>query len=323
MIVKSLPRKTRSFGQLLGYINAPEELGRAIFHNLLTNTDNLERIEAEFLENRELLAPRKNGNILYHEVLSFGSADRAAVTPAILEDLTRTYLDLRAPYALAYAKAHLDTANPHVHLLISANNIGERKRLRLSRQEFREVKTRLEQVQRERYPQLRHSVVFERAEQSPRGHLRERRNESERSRRLTQRGEHRPSRKEQVRSTVVQTLAATSSGEDFYRHLQNQGLRLYRRGKSVAVEDLESGRKFRLRTLGLEEMFRTALAQWKAVPVRLQAIKNIQAGNTRQPFPNLGVRQELERLFDVPQRRRRQSRLRRQQLRDPPRDRSR
>ena len=139
MMIKSMTRKTVSFGQLLDYFSAPEKTGSALLHNLLNRQDDLAAIRREFNSNAQLLPPRKNGNVLYHEILSFGGGDKPALTRTVQEDLTRRYLDLRAPYALAYAKAHYNTDCPHVHLLISANNIGAKQRLRLSKQRFRQI----------------------------------------------------------------------------------------------------------------------------------------------------------------------------------------
>lgn len=282
MIVKSLPRKTRSFGQLLSYINEPEQAGRVLLHNLLAPENDLAAIEAELMGNSRLLSPRKNGNYLYHEILSFGVDDRGLVTPAILEDVTRSYLELRAPNALAYARAHLDAANPHVHLLISANNVGSSRRLRLSRQDFQQVKRKLERHQRERYPHLEHSVVFEKTKAPQKHHIQQRRRESERERRLQKSGTRSPSRKEEIQSIVLTQLTVAASGEDLYRNLKQQGLRLYRRGKSVAVEDTTSGCRYRLRTLGVDESFDTAMRQWKVVPERLRSIQKAQGIPAKQ-----------------------------------------
>ena len=85
------------------------------------------------------------------------SGDRERVTPAILEDLTRRYLELRAPYALGYARAHLDTDSPHVHIVLSANNVDSSKRLRLSSPRFAAIKRDIERQQLAVYPELRHS----------------------------------------------------------------------------------------------------------------------------------------------------------------------
>lgn len=278
MIVKSLPRKTRSFGQLLRYINASAETGRALLHNLRSAPDHLAAIEAELLDNSRLLSPRKNGNYLYHEILSFGVGDRQLVTAAMLEDVARAYLELRAPYALAYARAHWETSNPHIHLLISANNVGGSKRLRLSRQEFQRIKQQLESHQREQYPQLEHSVVFNRPQERNRPARHQGRKESERERRIRKSGSRLLSRKEELQSILQTEMAAAMSGEDFYRRLQAQGIRLYRRGRNVAVEDIARGRKYRLQTLGLEETFDQAMAQWKRMSRRLKAIQEAETG---------------------------------------------
>src|SRR5262249_36475067 len=140
MIVKSMSRKSPSFGQLLGYVNHPAEKGTAILQNFRTTSEDLRKIHSEFLENFHLLPHRKNGNVLYHEILSFSDLDRELITPSILEDLTRHYLSLRAPYALAYAKAHFNTGCPHVHLVISANDLGNTHRHRLTKAQFQKIK---------------------------------------------------------------------------------------------------------------------------------------------------------------------------------------
>jgi hypothetical protein len=265
MMIKSMARKSVSFGQLLDYFSTPEEAGPALLHNLQSRQDDSAAIRAEFNTNAHLLPPRKNGNALYHEILSFGAGDGAALTPAILEDLTRRYLDLRAPYSLGYAKAHFDTDCPHVHLLISANNVGSHQRLRLPKQRFRELQRELERYQKERYPFLSASLAQER---QPRRGVQETRSEQERRRR----GDRTPSRKETVRELITGEMAVARSGPDFYRRLLSQGLRLYRRGMAIGVEDLEDCRRYRLKTLGLAESFDRSMTAWRRLPEQLREI---------------------------------------------------
>jgi len=273
MMIKSMARKSVSFGQLLDYFGAPEKTGPALLHNLQSRQDDPAAIRCEFNTNAHLLPPRKNGNVLYHEILSFGDGDEAALTPAILEDLTRRYLDLRAPYALAYAKAHFDTDCPHVHVLISANNVGASERLRLSKQRFGQIKTELEQFQRERYPFLANSLAQGRSRRpGDRRRVRETRSEQERHRRLQGKNDHAPSRKEALREILATELVVAESGPDFYQRLMGHGLRLYRRGKTVGVEDLEGCRRYRLRTLGLAESFERSVTAWRRLPEQLKTI---------------------------------------------------
>ncbi len=285
MMIKSMARKSVSFGQLLDYFSAPEKTGSALLHNLQIHQDDPAAIRGEFNTNAHLLPARKNGNVLYHEILSFGEGDSSALTPAIQEDLTRRYLDLRAPYALAYAKAHYDTDCPHVHLLISANNVGASQRLRLSKQHFRQIQRELEQYQKKRYPFLTNSLAQgrrSRRSRQPRGdrEVRETRSEQERRRRLG-RGDRSPSRKETIREVIASELAVARSGPDCYRRLLDHGLRLYRRGKTIGIEDLEGcrisdpsvkGRKYRLKTLGLADTFERVRAGWRRLPEQLRSL---------------------------------------------------
>lgn len=269
-----MARKSVSFGQLLEYINAPEKTGQTLLHNLQARNNDLGTVRGEFIANAHLLPPRKNGNVLYHEILSFGADDSSSVSPAILEDLARRYLDLRAPQALAYAKAHFDTECAHVHVIISANNVGSHQRLRLSKQRFRHIQREVEQYQKERYPYLVHSLAQERQ----RSGIRETRSEQDRHRR----GEQSQSRKKVIRELIASELTVARSGPDCYRRLLKHGLRLYRRGKAIGAEDLEDCRRYRLKTLGLVEAFERSMAAWKRLPEFLQTDTDLVRAQRRQ-----------------------------------------
>ncbi len=67
-------------------------------------------------------------------------------------------------------------------------------------------------------------------------------------------------------------LERASGSEDFYGRLLGRGLKLYRRGRSVGVAE-DSGRKFRLKTLGLAETFEKALVRWRRLSKDLQQSK--------------------------------------------------
>ncbi len=259
MIIKSMSRKTPSFHQLIRYIDHVQDAGAPIHHNLVEKSPTA--IQTEFQTNARLLPPRKNGNILYHEVLSFGEKDSAHLSPAILEDLTRTYLEKRAPHALAYARAHFDTDSPHVHLMLSANNLESTKRLRLSKKQFRKVQKEVEEYQKQQYPFLEHSLAQgKRKTAAPRIS----REERERARR----GEQKPTRKEEVRQLVSTVLEKAPSGTACYQHLLSLGLKLYKRGNLVGIEEKKNGRKYRLKTLGLAETFDRAFETWRRLPER-------------------------------------------------------
>ena len=80
MILKSLSRKTPSFGQLAGYMSESGYMNSqkadrdfAIYRNCFAQ--NSADIAEEFAENSRHLSRRKNGNYLYHEILSITIED--------------------------------------------------------------------------------------------------------------------------------------------------------------------------------------------------------------------------------------------------------
>jgi hypothetical protein len=281
MIIKSMARKSMSFGQLLRYLDAPEAKGPALLHNLGVVGDDGGTLEREFLMNARLLAPRKNGNVLYHEVLSFHRVDSRHLTTAVIEDLTRRYLALRAPYALAYGRAHFDTEHPHVHLMISANNFASRRRLRISKARFRTLRRELEAYRREQYPEL----VALPAEPESQDRLCQRRAEGERARRFGGRQADSSSGKERIRAIVLREIEAAGSGPECWQRLLRQGLRLYRRGQTVGVEATTTGRRYRLETLGLAAAFERSFAAWRELPAlpRFRALRGREPPDAPRP----------------------------------------
>lgn len=265
MIVKSISRKTQSFRELLAYISKPEEKGPLWLHNIPIDSSDPESVLWQLEENARLLRRRRNGNVLYHEILSFSSEDADRVDPAVAESVARRYLELRAPYALAAARAHFNTSCPHVHLVISANDLGSTNRLRISKSRFEEIKSELTAFVRSRFPELaRSGEIFIPTLSTARGErLYESNPETERRRR----GEVRPSRKEEVRDQVAAVLGAARTGEECFRCLLAAGLRIYKYGSSIGVEEISTParKRYRLKTLGLDQQFERALGDWTAL----------------------------------------------------------
>ncbi len=68
MIIKSMSRKSKSFGQVVRYINEAEsKTKKPIVHNLktLSNDPDLKEVEKEFLKNSKYIRKRKNGIYLF------------------------------------------------------------------------------------------------------------------------------------------------------------------------------------------------------------------------------------------------------------------
>jgi hypothetical protein len=297
MIIKSMSRKTASFGQLLAYLNKPDRKGDALTHNLTSDGEDLGAVLGEFLANARLLPSRRKGNMLFHEVLSFAPADSPALGAGLIEDLTRRYLELRAPRALAYARAHFDAECPHVHIMISANNVASSRRLRVARSRFARIKRELERYQLERYPQLRHSVAHrDQGKARPTS-----RKEDERWRRHRKQGTSWPSRKEILKAQVSTLLKESWSEADFVMRLGGIGQALYFRGGQAGVIDTETGRRYRLKTLGVDGEFSARRERWTRFSERLAQISAADLEQTRRGWIALGFREEAAILLGEPQ----------------------
>ncbi len=131
-----------------------------IFHNIYP-TDDLEEVIAAFAENDTYRKRRKNGVVIRQEIMSFTPLDTPFLSDTVLFDLVHTYLGLRAPHAVAFGQVHRDQEHVHIHLAITANEFRSSKATRLNNSQFRQVRSKLEQHQKGRYPELE-SVVYER-----------------------------------------------------------------------------------------------------------------------------------------------------------------
>ena len=129
MIIKSLSRKSTGgarggkspFKTLVRYMTRgiEEEEGRAVlWHNFFGHDDMSEKDILEIFEsNASRLKQRKNGNVLYHEILSFSEGHTLSGEKLYraVADIGQEYLRERAPNQLGYGVIHLDTDNIHLH----------------------------------------------------------------------------------------------------------------------------------------------------------------------------------------------------------------
>jgi len=296
MIIKSLSRREASFGQLIGYISRkpdPQSLQQTVsYANQLAETiigyinqdskdqrdhtppfsQNLgeliapQSIAAAFRENASLLPQRKNGVMLYHEILSFHDNDSPHITPAIAGDLARYYLSLRAPNAPAYARVHTDTDNIHVHILLAANDLGSGKRNWMTRAQFNAIKQQTEAYQRHRYPQLAHSLaqpVDDRADK------RVKKNELVRGP-FGQADKH---NHEDLAELFRQCLVLATSRDDLDVKLRDHGFVLTVRGKTQTLVSATTAQRARLSIFGVAADLEAAELRWQQLPTRLDALE--------------------------------------------------
>ncbi len=244
MIIKSMSRKLPSFGQLLEYID--RDSGQEAFsirHNLAGRKP--QSICAEFERNGALLRKRKNGNYLFHEIISITRAK--GLTPeeqkSRLQEIAQEYINARCPDNLVYGGLHQDKDHSyHMHLMISANRVGQEKRQQLSKHQFRQIQVKLEEHVLQHYPELEQKLAI--GKRSDRGRSK---GEAE----LERRTKSRPKR-EEILKRVQTAFDASRDRESLLSILGHHNLEIYVRGKTLGVIDLETGKKHRLKTLNLE-----------------------------------------------------------------------
>jgi len=241
MIVKSMSRKIPSFGQLIGYIDRDEgQEAYRIRHNLFGRGQG--RVRSEFERNSNLLAKRKNGVYLYHEIISITRAGglSAKAHKERLHDIAQAYIAARCPDNLVYGGLHQDKKHSYYyHLMISANRAGEVRRLRLAKAQFRQIQIGLEVHVLAKYPELEQKIAIgKRSEKSI----------SRQGVELERRSGARPQRQEML-DRVRDAFEKAKDRASFMRQLDKVGLDLYVRGQTLGVVERETGKRHRFKTL--------------------------------------------------------------------------
>lgn len=246
MIIKSLSRKHRSFDQLIGYMEK-EQGHRAIYHNFYgSDSMNRKDIIKEFMDNSQRLPKRKNGNYLYHDIISFEARhdlDDERVNEILIE-IGELYLQEKAPKQLAFANIHTDTKYMHMHFCISANEVDDDRRKRLDKAKFASIQKNLESYVIEKYPELKQSIIYNKTLNKEK--VKTTNNEQERKNRTGK-----LSKKEETKNMFHGIFEQANSIEELKNLLEINGFEIYERGKSPGILDTDNKRKYRLKTLGL------------------------------------------------------------------------
>lgn len=247
MIVKIKTHKRPKFDYLLRYmLEGKDRLLDAggkpfvITHNMKGKS--IDGWVKQFKKNEQCRTRkrRKDGIVLYHEILSWAPADSKSLTPAKIESMIREYFRQRNRNAGFVACVHVDRGHIHAHICTSAiDRTG--KNMRLSRKELADLKKNIQQYQTEKFPELSHSVVR---------HGRKGKRVSEKEQQFKRRT-GKMSQREMVQEIVEKCHRKSKSPEDFYARLKEQKLETYVRGGKVYGVVFER-RRYRFKTLGIE-----------------------------------------------------------------------
>lgn len=233
MIIKSMSRKEPSFAQLYDYITRDN----AYDHNYgFTNNffhNDRDSILREFYKNASLLTNRKNGNYLYHEIISITRSKQISEDKQkqILQQLVYQYAQSRAKDCLIFGGLHDEKENNlHFHLIISANKLNQNTRYRLSQVQFDGIKKGLEKYCLDKYPELEQKHLISK-----------KRNYAD--------------NKQKLKDSFKLNAEISANQTEFLSLMEQEGFIYYKRGQTDGFKIKATGKKHRLKTLDLSEQF--------------------------------------------------------------------
>lgn len=241
-----MARKEPTFEQLYDYITREHDYDENYCFTQNFILKNRGAILKEFERSASLLAKRKNGNYLYHEIISITRAEGISEKEQKekLMSVVRQYAQSRARDCLVFGGLHIEKDNNlHYHLIVSANELNQSKRYRLSKKQFSEVKIGLETHVLKHIPELEQTKLIS-ADKKYRSKTSNK--EQELKRRTGK-----PSQKDLFRDKLERILGKARNRKDLDVRLDKADIECYLRGKTVGFLDRTTQRKHRLKTLGL------------------------------------------------------------------------
>lgn len=240
MIIKTKSRKS-GVKQLLSYLFKDETKLENDRHEKLIIRKNvrgrsLEKWVKEFEHNQSLRSTKRKDEVkAYHTVISFHDKDREHIDKAVLKDIAKEYMKQKGVDIMYIATAHYDQEHIHIHIAESGAKYMTGKANRMSKQQFANLKVAMETYQKERYPELVHSVSG-RNTKSKLSHLNDR-----------------TTQKNTLSKLLEEGYANSKSLDDFVAYLESSGHQPYYRNGVLTGIKYEGDRKFRFSKLGYDK----------------------------------------------------------------------
>lgn len=251
-----MSRKSRSFSQLFNYMR--EGSSRNSEYDFFTQNLYSRKgkdITADFLQNSRRLKNRKNGNFLFHEVISITKSKQLTLAEEKerLFDIVCEYAKHRCSNNLVTGFLHDEKANNvHFHLMISSNEIGESKNQRLTKFDFNKIKIQTEKYVIDKYPELEQGIII--GAKKGKHKTKQKAKQSKKAWELIRKG-GRLEKKEKIITTLKSVFADCRSKTEFFNRLAKQNIEMYNRGNTIGFINQADDKKYRLKTLGLESEF--------------------------------------------------------------------
>lgn len=240
MLIKSTSRRQRSaYRQLIEYnlrVRSQDCAPELIFLQNLRSKTPQGWIDEYVRNDERRITTRKDSVRAFHEVMSFAAEDSQYLNKKVLKDMVEEYIARRAPEALVIAVLHSDKAHLHVHLVISGTTYGTGRSTSVSKAKFGNIKKEIEELQRQRYPELLYS--FAQGKDRYRG-------------RAKDSVPTRQTRKAFLYSALSDVMEQTTTTAGLQKRLEDMGIAIYfRRGIPTGLRYL--GKKYRFKKLGID-----------------------------------------------------------------------
>lgn len=196
----------------------------------------------EFEENERFRQRlRKDSVLAYHTVISFSSQNKEQVTTPILKDIANTYVSLRGRDSLFIGTVHYDRDHIHMHIVMSGTKYITGRSNRISKADFQKLKIELQEYQKEKYPQLQHSLP-EHGKSKKNGRAYAEKNKT-----------HERTKKYDLQQLLETAYSKADSLQNFLSEVQHHGhVPYYRNGKLQGIK-YDGITKYRLNRLGYDE----------------------------------------------------------------------
>lgn len=255
MIVKSVSHssnKKSAIKKLINYVFEKEKLidkyhnRNPLVHKKFLQSFDKDKWVQQFKVNDDSRSfNHKKRTVLRHEIIAFAPEDNTHLTREKLEDFIRFYFKHRSPRSKVVAGVHYERS-VHIHFVHSGVGV-DGKSTRIDRDDFKKFKIRLQEYQKDKYPELSRSIV---SHNSKSKNLKLKRTTQEQNMKR-----HREvlSDKEKLSQAIKKLASGCKSLEQLAKKLQANNYRpYYRNGKLTGIW-MSDKRKLRLTTLGVSK----------------------------------------------------------------------
>ncbi|MBK8241890.1 MAG: relaxase/mobilization nuclease domain-containing protein [Saprospiraceae bacterium] len=253
----------------MNYVLKPEKNEKAepiLKHNLRSRSP--VGWTKEFESNEALRLYKRSDNIkLNHMILSFSSKDIEHISKDLLKDISKKFIELRGKDNVYLASSHHDKDHIHLHILMSATKYLTGESNRISKLEFQDLKLGLDAYQKDKYPELIHSLP---------AHGKLTKVDFQDISYPFKASDKTLSQKQQISENIAEIYGKVNTSQEFLSQLKFEGLEPYYRGGTVyGVED--QGRHFKFKTLGFDINKLDELDKNQSkVEVELQDLKDLR-----------------------------------------------